>query len=171
MAKKSPKKQSSELNEQIQAFCREYIIDFNGAQSAIRAGYSKKTAVQQASRLLTNVNVQSKIQELINKRAERTEITADNVVKELAALCFWNIQDFIGDGNSILDISKLDREKTKPVLGIKRTDRYLPDGSKQIQIELKMQDKHGPLADLGKHLGVFEKDNEQKSIGVTVNIT
>lgn len=42
------------------AFCQEYVVDKNGTQAAIRAGYSDKTANEQASRLLTNVNIKKK---------------------------------------------------------------------------------------------------------------
>jgi hypothetical protein len=49
---------------------------------------SEKTAKENASRLLTFVNVQNKIQELLATRTERTEITADRVLKELGKIAF-----------------------------------------------------------------------------------
>ncbi|MDX8348559.1 terminase small subunit [Cognatiyoonia sp. IB215446] len=42
------------LNAKQAQFAREYIIDFNATQAAIRAGYSKKTAGPQGARLLSN---------------------------------------------------------------------------------------------------------------------
>lgn len=61
-------------------FCREYIIDLNAKQAAIRAGYSEHTATEQASRLLTIVQVQEEIQRLMNLRTERLDITAEYVL-------------------------------------------------------------------------------------------
>jgi phage terminase small subunit len=61
-------------------FVKEYLIDLNATQAAIRAGYSPKTANEQASRLLANVNVASVVQEEMDKRAKRTEIDADYVL-------------------------------------------------------------------------------------------
>ncbi len=70
----------NELTDKQQAFCEEYIVDLNGTQAAIRAGYSEDTARQQSSRLLTNVNVGQYIVELKAKRIERLNIDADYVL-------------------------------------------------------------------------------------------
>ncbi len=77
-----------ELNDKQKMFAQEYIIDFNATQAAIRAGYSKKTAGPQAGRLLKNVAIQAEIQESVRKRAERTGITADQVLKRWADLAY-----------------------------------------------------------------------------------
>lgn len=74
------------LTPKIQRFCEEYIIDLNGKQAAIRAEYSKKTAEQQASRLLSNVKVQKYIAKLQAERAKRTETDADYVINGLKAI-------------------------------------------------------------------------------------
>lgn len=66
-----------------ETFVAEYLVDLNATQAAIRAGYSPKTANEQGSRLLTNVSVQKLIQERMDKRSERTEITADYVLKTI----------------------------------------------------------------------------------------
>lgn len=50
------------LSEQRKRFVDEYLIDLNGTQAAIRAGYSPKTAQEQASRLLSNVMVRAEIE-------------------------------------------------------------------------------------------------------------
>lgn len=65
-------------------FVAEYLIDLNQTQAAIRAGYSEKTAAEQASRLLTNVKVAEAIQAAMKARSERTQIDADWVLKRLA---------------------------------------------------------------------------------------
>ena len=67
-------------------FVEEYLIDLNGKQAAIRAGYSPATAEQQASRLLRNVKVASVVAALMEERSERTKITQDAVLKELWAI-------------------------------------------------------------------------------------
>ena len=64
-------------NEKHERFCQEYLIDLNGKQAAIRTGYSEATAAAQASRLLTNVNIQERVAELQAERSKRTTIDAD----------------------------------------------------------------------------------------------
>jgi len=76
-------------------FPEEYIIDLNGTKAAIRCGFSKKTARQAAARLLSNVNIQKKIQELQEARSQRTQITADEVLEELRILLHSDIKNYI----------------------------------------------------------------------------
>lgn len=76
------------LTVKQERFCTEYIIDLNATQAAIRAGYSVKTANRIASENLSKPDIQRKIQELQQERAERTEITQDKVLKELAGIGF-----------------------------------------------------------------------------------
>lgn len=71
------------LTPQQSLFVREYLKDLNAKQAAIRAGYSKKTAKQQGSRLLTDVDVQAAIAAGTEKKAERAEISAAYVLKTL----------------------------------------------------------------------------------------
>lgn len=66
-----------------EAFVREYLLDLNATQAAIRAGYSARTAQEQGSRLLSNVMVSKSLAAAVKARAERTLISADQVVREL----------------------------------------------------------------------------------------
>lgn len=163
-------------------FCEEYIIDLNGTQAAIRAGYSPKTANEQAARLLANVSIQDKLKELQTALSEKTGITAERVLTELAAIGFFSVTDLLkietvdvipmpGDD----DFIELE-EGTDEVKPVKHTRLTIFDtdqvNSATIQaiasikqgrggIEIKMHDKVKALELLGKHLGIFEKDNEQ----------
>ena len=69
-----------ELTKKQAAFCAEYLKDLNATQAAIRAGYSEKTAKEQASRLLINVNIKKIVQKNMDARSKRTEITADYIL-------------------------------------------------------------------------------------------
>ena len=56
-------------------FCEEYMIDLNATQAAIRAGYSPKTANEQAARLLANVSIQNRIAQLQAEQSRRTGVS------------------------------------------------------------------------------------------------
>ena len=71
------------MNQKQAKFCQEYVIDSNGAQAAIRAGYSPKTAREQASRLLTKVHVRKRIEELHAQSQKRMEVTVDSLTQFL----------------------------------------------------------------------------------------
>lgn len=74
------------LTPKQEAFVREYLLDLNATQAAIRAGYSAKTAEQQGSRLLRNVQVAAALSDAQTKRAERVEIDADYVLRQAVKL-------------------------------------------------------------------------------------
>ena len=64
-------------------FVKEYLVDLNATQAAIRAGYSEKTAKSIGQQLLTKLDVQQAITKSQTTRAERTEITQDYVLARL----------------------------------------------------------------------------------------
>lgn len=71
------------LNPKQRAFCREYLVDFNASQAAIRAGYSKKTASQIGYALLRNIQVQAEITKLVDERDKETGLTAEWIISRL----------------------------------------------------------------------------------------
>lgn len=78
----------SKLTDKQEIFCKEYIIDFNATRAATVAGYSKKTAYASGAENLRKPQIQAEITRLTKDRNERTEITADRVVQELAKFGF-----------------------------------------------------------------------------------
>lgn len=72
-----------ELNDKQAAFVREYLVDFNATQAAIRAGYSKKTAGSQAHDLLKKPEVQAALSEGQKRLAEATETEAEWIRRRL----------------------------------------------------------------------------------------
>ena len=76
------------LTEKQGRFVREYLLDLNATQAAIRAGYSKKTAGQIGFELLKKPEIEYALNMARSLRAERTETSADWVIKNLRALAY-----------------------------------------------------------------------------------
>lgn len=57
----------AKLTAKQKRFTDEYLVDANATQAAIRAGYSEKTAYSQGQRLLKKVEVQTYIEEQLEK--------------------------------------------------------------------------------------------------------
>jgi phage terminase small subunit len=74
------------LSAKQEQFCREYLVDLNATQAAIRAGYSPKTAYSMGQRLLKNVEVQAFIQRAKQERAEKLSRTAQDVLNDIIAV-------------------------------------------------------------------------------------
>ncbi len=74
------------LTDKQKVFCKEYIIDFNATQAAIRAGYSEDSARQIASDNMTKHDILNFIQELIKPRLDKLNITVDSVLKDIVEI-------------------------------------------------------------------------------------
>lgn len=74
------------LTAKQEAFCKEYLVDLNGTQAAIRAGYSEKTARQIADAMLSKVYIKARVQDLMDARSKRVERTADDVLRDLQSV-------------------------------------------------------------------------------------
>ncbi len=141
------------LNDKQKRFCEEYMIDLNATQAAIRAGYSIKTAPEQASRLLNNVNVSKEIDRLQALQSRRTGISADRVIRELAKIAFVDPNRVINpsDGTVKSDANADDRAA---IQGVKVKQSSSVNGD-SFEAEVKLYDKTRALELLGKHLGLF----------------
>ena len=71
------------MTRKQELFVQEYLIDLNATQAAIRAGYSQKTAQEQAARLLSNVMVQKAIKAAMAERENRVGVRQDYVISNL----------------------------------------------------------------------------------------
>lgn len=74
------------LSAKQQAFAREYLVDRNATQAAIRAGYSAATAKQQGARLLTNVDVRAAVNRGESAVAEQTMLTVVSITNRLLTI-------------------------------------------------------------------------------------
>ena len=157
-------------NPKRERFCREWIIDHNGTQAAIRAGYSAKTAKSAGQRLLTYADVRARVKFLEARIIHGLELSAETTVRELAKLAYANMDDFVTvqpDGSAVLDLGRTTRDHRAAIQEI-TVDSYTEKGEggeDDVQVvkkvKLKLYDKRQALVDLGRHQGIFEADNEQ----------
>lgn len=149
-------------------FVKEYLIDLNATQAAIRAGYSPKTANEQGARLLANVSVQEAIAKAMADRSKRTGISQDRVIQELARIAFVNPKNVINpkDASVKADATEDDLACIQSVK-VKTMDR---SKGKSVEREVRLNDKMKALELLGKHLGMF-KDKLEVDADMDLNIT
>ncbi|MER0551985.1 terminase small subunit [Pseudomonas aeruginosa] len=215
----------AKLTSQQAAFVQEYLVDLNATQAAIRAKYSAKTARSIGSQLLTKLNIQEAIAKARLEQQERTQITADRVLREA-----WN--QVTADARELTQLrigccrychgfehryqrtrNEFDQDyaewesdsgtdkgqfnvKGGPGFdpnaephpgcpecagdGVPRVvlmdTRNLSDGARSLfagvkqtkfGIEIQMHSKDAAMEKLFKHLGLYEKDNEQKTDPLT----
>lgn len=158
----------SELNERQKRFCYEYLKDLNGTQSAIRAGYSEKTANEQASRLLANVNIQALISELNAQRQKETRIDAEYVLKRLVEIDQLDLLDIMHEDLSLKPLSEWPLSWRRTVSTVDVQELFEGSGDEREMIgfikKIKGIDKVKNLELLGKHIavGAFKEQMEIK---------
>lgn len=153
-----PRRSKAGLTARQRRFVEEYLVDLNATQAAIRAGYSARTAQEQASRLLSNVMVAEAIAEDMKARAARTEITQDRVLAELAKIAFADqraVMTWGPSGVKLVSSDTLTDDQAAIVAEVSETTSAT-GGS----LKLKTHDKVGALKLLGEHLGMFKQKVE-----------
>mgnify|MGYP003595538843 CR=1 FL=1 len=141
------------LSAKHEAFCREYIKDFNGTQAAARAGYSERTSNEQSSRLLANANIQARIAELQSERSERVQIDADYVLRRLHEIDQLDVADILTDAGDFLPIKQWPKAWRISLSAI--DIQIINSGDTEaITKKVKWPDKIRNLELLGKHIGV-----------------
>lgn len=162
----------NELTAKQRAFVREYLIDLNATQAAIRAGYSEDTARSIGAENLTKPDVMAAIEAAMKLRSERTQITADMVLRELAKIGFSDIRRAVKwqssliteednpDGGDTVIFKTIVTNNVQLVSSEDIDDETAAAVSEISQnatggLKIKLHDKRAALVDIGKHLGMF----------------
>lgn len=143
----------AKLTNKQKKFIDEYLVDLNATQAAIRAGYKEKAAYRTGAENLRKPQIQEEIQKRMQERQQRTEVTQDMVVKELAAIAFARATDYVEIRSNgvcgtvvIKPTTDLSDQQIRAIAGIK-------EGANGI--EIKLNDKEKALELLGRHLGMW----------------
>lgn len=146
-----------------QRFVEEYLIDNNGAQAAIRAGYSAKAAKEQAARLLTDANVSAAIKSRRAALSEHAQVTQEQIVAEFVRMGFYDPAAIAGQPmNGPEDIPNLPEDVRRAIVGW--------GWDKAGNFTLKLADKNSALVNLGRHLGMFtDKVDVKGEMAITVS--
>ncbi|MCZ7488528.1 terminase small subunit [Rhizobium rhizogenes] len=180
----------NELSAKDRVFVREYLIDLDPRRAALAAGYSASMAASKAYQWVSNSKTKPLVYEAVRKameaRAQRTEVTADRVVQELAKIGFADIRKVIKwkshlvneednpDGGDVAVIKTIVTNQVELVASDEIDDETAAAISEISQntaggIKLKLHDKRAALVDLGKHLGMF-KDQVEHSGNVSIEV-
>ncbi len=160
------------LEEQQQAFCREFVRCPNGTLAAIRAGYSPASARVQGSRLLSQARVRDEIERLLKYQGERPAPTKARVSEELEALAFAQLTDYVEwDSTGVRaypskDVPPAARAALKMVRHRVR-ERVGRDGviERRVEVEVEIADKHRALDSLARLYGYVSASNQRPGEG------
>lgn len=154
-----------DLTPKQAAFVREYLVDLNATQAAIRAGYSANSADVIGSENLGKPEIAAAITAAKLERSQRVGITAADVLHELGILYRSDVRDFtITESGELALRDGVPDEAWRAVSNIKHRVRTTTDKdgrtTTQREVEFKLWDKTAAARMLGDHLGMFPKKME-----------
>ena len=175
MAKTDPPPQEEKpLTAKEEAFCRNYVISWNGSQAARDAGYSKKTARFIASQNLTKLNIRARIKELMAEKLMEQE----EVLARLADMARSNMAELV----ELYDEPIVDKRGKQ--IGYRQVPRLIPEMFQRYGHLIKsikpaatggysveLYSAKEALDMIGKYYSLFiDKDKEGNPIQPVVNV-
>lgn len=125
----------------------------NAKQAAIAAGYAESRAEVTGSELVKDRKVQ---EEITRRRAEleqQSGLTAERVLREIARIVYFDPRELFREDGSLKPTSEWTDDQAAAIASIE-----ISDGKTRV----KAWDKNAALEKAMKHLGLYEKDNQQK---------
>jgi len=154
------------LTPKQEKFCQQFLIDLNGTKAAERSGYSKKTANEQAARLLANVSIQSAITKKRAEVMEKTQIEVERTLEELGVIGYADTEAIFGLNGEIKPVSEWPKGLTKAIQSLDVQEIFSWEGKNKKTVgkikKVRFWNKAQALEMMMKYDGLFEKDNRQK---------
>lgn len=169
MAKK--KGQSKGLTPRQKRFAEEYVIDLNGEAAAKRAGFSAKSANQQAVHLKNIPHVAEYIHQLQSKKFQALKIDAENVLRRILQIAEADIAEAYDDRGYLKPIKDIPENVRLCISAVKVYEEFEGQGRDREQIgevrEVKFWNKVDALHMLAKHLKLLD---DRPVAAVQVNV-
>lgn len=154
-------------------FADEWLIDRNGTR-AYRAAYkavkTDEVAAVLASAMLRNNKVAEYVNEKLDKMSAKAEINQEWVLQKYRDLIDFDISDFADNEGNLKPLSEIPKRVLYAAHGFKNLKKMVKEGkngdtkiTQALLHDLKFSDKRAVLDSIGRHLGMFEKDNLQKA--------
>lgn len=155
------------LTPKQEQFVREYLIDLNATQAAIRAGYSPKTAEKIGSENLKKPDVAEAIKAAMTERSAETGINATRVISEIAAMALYDPADIMIDGEPGEEDALETIVNGRVIYGLRNPAdiKRLPENMRRAIVgwswdrngnfTVKLADKAKALDQLMRHLGEY----------------
>lgn len=144
------------LTPKQQRFVEEYLIDLNGTQAALRAGYAESGAAVEASRLLRNAKVVEELNKGRQKLSERLEISQERILQEYARIGFSDLRNVLDEDGKLKSPKDWDDDMAGAIASLEVNVVVGSDDAGVHTHKIKTWDKPKALDAMAKHLGMFE---------------
>ena len=150
------KKEDKKLTEMQAKFVQYYpALNFNGAQAAIKAGFSPKTARETSYQLLRKPHIQKALSREASRALKNVDITPETVLKEIKKHALGNIQDIFDENGDQIPIQDLPPEVAAIISEVKIEEK---NGVKKTTY--KLADKKGYVEMMAKYFKLLTEKHE-----------
>ena len=144
-------------------FVKEYLVDLNATQAAIRAGYSAKTAQAIGTENLAKPLIRAAIDSAMKKRAEKTEFNADRVLKEIERVATVDPISLFNEDGTMKQISDIPEDVRRAIASVEviETFEWEGEGKQRKRVwtgyikKVKLVPKNESLNMAGRHFKMF----------------
>jgi phage terminase small subunit len=160
----------TDRKDKIERFVEEYLVDLNATQAYLRShpGVTDGTARTESSKLLAKPDIQDRIAAAKLKRSNRTRVTQDRIVRELARIAFVDLRRAYDKRGELLAVPDLPADVARAIAGVDVEDEYDcedgPGGDKRWTAtrakKLKLQSKIRALEVLLEHVKTTDGDGK-----------
>ena len=176
-------RRGKDLSDQQERFVKEYLVDLNGAQAVIRAGYVTKHPDVRASALLDNPAVKRRIENTIAQRHKRLDVRADKVVLELGRIGLADpLGIFDAKTGGLKDMAEIPEDLRRCIASIEVEELFEGNGKDREMIgyvkKVKFWDKPKALEILARYFkilvdgpGALTQNNVQQNVFVNLDFT
>ncbi|MCQ3893038.1 terminase small subunit [Klebsiella quasipneumoniae] len=159
------------LTDKQEMFCREYLIDLNATQAAIRAGYSEKTANRTASENLSKPDIQSRIAELKAQRNDLVGVNATYVLNRLVEIDQMDVLDILTSTGELKPVTQWPKVWRTTLSGLDVIEMASEGNTTALLKKIKWPDKVKNLELIGKHIDVQAFREQVKTEHVVESIS
>lgn len=146
------------LNPKQLRFIDEYLVDCNGTQAVIRAGYATRGADVQATRLLADARIAAELVRRGIERSAKTGLEIDAVLQELAVLSFSDVRNFrLGSDGELALREGVPDDAWRAVASVEYKIRKIGELETERTIRFKLWDKNAALEKAMKYLGLLKE--------------
>ncbi|MDK9964230.1 terminase small subunit [Enterobacter cloacae] len=143
----------AKLTDKQELFAREFIVDLNATQAAIRAGYSEKSSRNQGARMMANDDILDRIAELKAERNEQVGVDAAYVLRRLTEIDQMDVLDILLANGELKPIKDWPKVWRTTLSGMDVVEMASADSAALLK-KIKWPDKVKNLELLGKHVDV-----------------
>lgn len=149
-------------------FCQNLLITANATKAAIMAGFSERTAKQQASRLNTRKEINRILALLRADREDRLQVRQDNILREVGRIALFDPRKIFDEHNALLPPTEWPDEIASAVSSVKIMEIRDAEGNVIGETkEVKFWNKTDALTLGARHLGML---NDKLQLDVTDNL-